>query len=101
VDVVAIEGYVELAEGHGGAFELADALLQSPRKRHAARLQADQDKRVDAVIALDDFVGQAGNGAPDIVGAEQSLLTQNGHRHSFAASRGAQLKVAAEKCSAV
>jgi hypothetical protein len=95
VDVVALQRDVELTEWDAGAFELANALLEPAREWHAARLQADQDERLDAVVALDHFVSQTGNGAPDVVGAEQSLLTQNGHRHSFAASRGAQLKVAA------
>ena len=46
------------------------------------------------MVVLDDFVGQASHGAPDIVGAKQFFLTQDRwvHAHSFAASRGAHLK---------
>jgi hypothetical protein len=95
VDVVAVQSYVQHAERDLSAFEFLDALLQTSRERHTTRLQTDQDERVDAVVALDDLMSQAGYGAPDIVGAKQFLLAcdRRGHRHSFAASRGAQLKV--------
>ena len=54
----------------------ANALLEAPRERNAARAQADQDERLDALVALDDLVRQSGNGAPDVVGAEQLFLAQ-------------------------
>jgi hypothetical protein len=55
-------------------------------------LQANQDECIDAMVVLDNLMGQSRNGATDIVCAKQFLLTQNGHRHSFAASQGEHLK---------
>ena len=38
-------------------------------QRHAAGLQADEDDAVEAVVALDDLVGDAGDGPAHVVGA--------------------------------
>jgi hypothetical protein len=88
LDVVAVQGDVELTERYGGVLELLDVALQTASERDAARTQADQDQGLDTVVALDELVGQPRQGAAHVVGAEQPFLARVGHGpHSFAASR--------------
>jgi hypothetical protein len=73
VDVVAVEGDVELAERDLGAGELADASAQPLRERHAARVDADQRHARKVRVPLDDLVCDPGESPLDRLGIEDSL----------------------------
>ena len=80
-DVVAMEADVERADRHrlldGG--EHPGQLVGDP---DATALQADQHDAVGAVVALDDLVGDAGEGTADVVGT-QHLSRPHRWRHDF------------------
>ena len=59
VDVVAVEGDVELAEVELDAGALGDEPPQALRERHAAGVDPDERDRVEVLVALDDLVGDA------------------------------------------
>jgi hypothetical protein len=70
VDVVAVKGDVELAEGDLGAGELGDAPAQALRKRHAARVDADERDPGEIGVALDDLVRNPRQRLRDRLGIE-------------------------------
>ena len=73
VDVVAVEGDVELAERDLGAGELADPPAQALRERHAARVDADERDPRQVGVALDDLVRDPGERLLDRLGIEDGL----------------------------
>jgi hypothetical protein len=73
VDVVAVEGDVELAERDLRAGELGDAAAEPLRERDAARVDADEGDPVELRIALDDLVRDPRQRALDRLGVEDSL----------------------------
>jgi len=56
VDVVAVKGDVELAEGNLRARELGDSPAQPLRERNAAGVDADERDLGEVGVALDDLV---------------------------------------------
>ena len=91
VDVVAVEGDVELAEGELLARALLDQPAQTLRDRDAARVDADERDRVEILVALDDLVRDARERPADGLVVEQDLrrrLRRQGETSdSFPASR--------------
>jgi hypothetical protein len=73
VDVVAVEGDVELAERDVRARELGDPAAEPLRERDAAGVDADEGDPVELRIALDDLVRDPRQRALDGVGIEDSL----------------------------
>jgi hypothetical protein len=73
VDVVAMEGDVELAERDLGAGELADPPAQPLRERHAAGVDADQRDPRQIGVALDDLVRDPDERPLDRLGIEDGL----------------------------
>ena len=71
VDVVAVEGDVELPERDLRAGELFDALAQPLRQRDTARVDADECNAPEAGVPLDDLVRDPGQRLRDRVGVEQ------------------------------
>ena len=68
-DVVAVEGDVERADRRRRCpRSRLRASASRCGERHAAGLQADQHDVVEAVVALDDLVGHAGDGPLHVVG---------------------------------
>ena len=59
VDVVAVEGDVELAELDRLARALFDQVVQAARERHPAAPDPDQRDRVELLVPLDHLVGDA------------------------------------------
>ena len=78
LEVVAIEGDVELADGNGGAFGLIDEALQAVGQLDAAALDADEHQAVGAPGALDDFRGHAHQGPAECALVEKG--DPGGHR---------------------
>jgi hypothetical protein len=70
VDVVAMEGDVELAESDLGARELGDSPPQALRERHAAGVNADQRDPAEVRVALDDLVRDPRQRLGDRLGIE-------------------------------
>jgi hypothetical protein len=70
VDVVAVEGDVELTEGDLGARQLGDPPPQALRERHAARVNADERDPLEVGVALDDLVRNPRQRALDRLGVE-------------------------------
>ena len=60
VDVVAVEGDVELAELELDAGALLDEPAQPLRERHAAGVDPDERDRLEIVVSLDDLVRDPG-----------------------------------------
>ena len=85
LDVVAIEGDVEIAEGHVGAGELADQGMQAATDHRSARVDADQRQPIRLLVLLDDLVGDTDQRPPQIVVIEHDLLVA--HCCSFPASQ--------------
>jgi hypothetical protein len=56
VDVVAVEGDVELAEGDLRAAQVLDPPAEALRERHAARVDADEGDLGEVGVALHDLV---------------------------------------------
>src|SRR5439155_13619760 len=73
VDVVAVEGDVELAQGELLARALLDEPAQALCERHAARVDADERDRLEVVVPLDDLVRDAGERPADALVVEQEL----------------------------
>ena len=73
VDVVSMEGDVELPEGDLGAADLCDPPAKPLGERDAARVNADERDPGQVWIALDDLVGDARQRALDRVGVEENL----------------------------
>ena len=71
-DVVAIQGHVERADRHLGALDVGDVRGKSVCERDPARLDADEDQALGAVVRLDDLVGEAPQGTRDLVGIEEA-----------------------------
>ncbi len=78
LEVVAIEGDVELADGDGAAFGMIDEALQAVGQLDAAALDPDEYEALGSPRALDDFRGHAHEGP-----AECALIEKGdpgGHR---------------------
>jgi hypothetical protein len=73
VDVVAVEGDVELPECDLGARDLDDPPAEPLRERHAARVDADERHTPEVGVSLDDLVGDPGQGALDRLGIENDF----------------------------
>jgi hypothetical protein len=58
---------------------LADRLRDAPGERHAAALDADERQALGPGLLLDDLVGDAHGGAPDLVRGHD-LATVHGRR---------------------
>ena len=71
VDVVAVKGDVELAEGDLRAAQVLDALPQPLRERDAARVDADEGDLREVGVALDDLVRDPRQRLRDRVGVEK------------------------------
>ena len=74
LDVVAVEGDVEVAERDLGAAELADQRVQAAAEDGAAGVDADQREPVRVLILLDDLVGDPDQRPAQIVVIEHDLL---------------------------
>jgi hypothetical protein len=70
VNVVAVEGDVELAEGDLGAAQLLDPPAQPLRERDAARVDADESDLGEVGVALDDLVRDPRQRLRDRLGIE-------------------------------
>jgi hypothetical protein len=73
VDVVAVEGDVQLAEGDLGAGQLGDPAAQALGDRDAARVDADERDPLEVGIALDDLVRDPRQRALDRLAIEDRL----------------------------
>ena len=74
LDVVAVEGDVEVAEWDVGAGELADQRVQAAADDGPARVDADQRQPIRLLVLLDDLVGDTDQRPPQIVVIEHDLL---------------------------
>src|SRR5205807_3017456 len=97
-DVVAVEGDVDAPDGHLGALDALERLGQAPGQWHAARLQPDQAHTLEAVVALHDLVGDAGDRPPQVLavhdpGAGNKNAPVRGRCGSFALSQAVPLSV--------
>ena len=70
-DVIAVEGDVEHAHRHRGALDALDLGGEPGREVVAAVRDAHEHDVIGALVALDDLVGDAGEGAANVVGVEQ------------------------------
>ena len=84
--VVAVERGVEDADRHLDAGDLAQVLGELARERHAAVRDADEVEAVEVLVALDDLVGDAHQGAADADVVEDDALSR---RARLGARRGA------------
>jgi hypothetical protein len=73
VDVVAVEGDVELSERDLGPRELGDPPSQPLRERDAARVDPDERDSLEVRVALDDLVRDPRERALDRLGVEDGL----------------------------
>ena len=73
VDVVAVEGDVELAERDLGAAQVGDSAAQPLRDGHASRVDPDEGDALEIRVALDDLVCDPRQRALDRLGIEDSL----------------------------
>ena len=87
--VVAIEGDVDGAECRRRAGALADQAREPLRKRHAARLDADERDVGDVGIGLDDLVRDPRERPRERVGIEENLSGCLHRAHSAAGIDGA------------
>ena len=74
VEVVAVEGDVEVAERDLGAGQLADQGVQPAGEHRAAGVDPDQRQRLRAGVLLDDLVRDPHERAAQIVAVEDDLL---------------------------
>src|SRR5262249_24912431 len=80
VEVVAVERDVDDAERHGlAAIDLAQDAAEPLRDVHAARPDADERQIAGAVAALDHFVRDADDGAPDRLRVHDESRAIRGH----------------------
>src|SRR5690606_18835129 len=71
--VVAVEADVQLADGHGDAFELPDGGGDRLRQGHPPGVDPYENDPVGAVVALDDLVGESVEAAPHVVDAQSQV----------------------------
>ena len=75
LDIVAVEGDVDRAEGYFLARELLNQPAQPVRKRDASRVDADEGDAVEVRVALDDLVSDSSSFAQAAATALLSGLT--------------------------
>ena len=73
LDVVAVEGDVELSEREVDAGALGDQPAKALRERDAAAVDADERNLVEVVVPLDDLVRDAGERPVDRLRVEHDL----------------------------
>jgi hypothetical protein len=73
MDVVTVEGDVELTERELAARKVGDAPAQALRERHAARVDADERDGVEIPVAFDDLVCDPRNRSLDRLLVEDDL----------------------------
>ena len=83
LEVVAVEGDVEVAERHLRAAQLADQGVKAGGQDGAAGVDPDQRDTLIAGVLLDDLVRDPHQGAAQIVAVEDDLLA---HTRPFLAS---------------
>ena len=71
VQVVAVHGDVQLAQGRLAALDLGDGAGDAAGEGNAASVSAHEHDSVGAAVSLDDFMGDAGQGPPHVVGVQQ------------------------------
>src|SRR5436305_7154448 len=79
VDVVAVEGDVELAERDFAAREVGDPPAQALGERDAAGMDPDEGDRIEIGVALDDLVRNPGERPVDVVAVEKDRLALGVH----------------------
>src|SRR4051812_38080323 len=72
VDVVAVEGDVELPEVELDPGPLLDQVPQALRERHPTRVDADESDRLEIVVTLDHLMGDPRECAADGFSVEQN-----------------------------
>jgi hypothetical protein len=70
--------------GNGGAFDLCNASSESVGELHASGGNPKQYERVGAFVALEHFVGNAGQRTLDVVGVEYLAVLVAGVRPGHA-----------------
>src|SRR5690606_27189037 len=70
IEVVAVEADVEFADRHRRPLEALDGLGNGGGQGRPPGVDPHQDDPLGAVVAFDDFVGDAVDGAPDVVGVQ-------------------------------
>src|SRR5262245_61733248 len=82
-EIVAVEVDVGHAHRRRRAFDRGQAIGEPPRERHAARLDADEPDPLQALVPLENFVGDAGEGAIDRSGVEDADARGETHRSTL------------------
>jgi len=77
--IIPIEGDIERSDRRLAAGDRLDPRLQPKRQRHAARTNSDQCEVVEIAVSLDDLVGDAGNGAADLLRIENDHASGLSH----------------------
>jgi hypothetical protein len=72
-DVVAVKADVQLTDGDRLALKLTDRIGEAAGQRHAPRVHADECDGRKAAIVLDDLVGDAADGAANVVGGKDDV----------------------------
>src|SRR5919198_1684205 len=67
VNVVTIQGDVQLAKRHFPPFELPYPLLEASGERYATRAETNEDQIINAAVSLHYLVGDPRDGAPKVV----------------------------------
>ena len=96
--IVAVEGDIELAHGHGRAFDLLQKGAHALRHHHAARLDADKGEVGGAVVAFDDLMRQAAEGVFHAGGIHQLTFQFHGCSSCGGASRFSNKSSTRVKC---
>ena len=99
LDVVAVEGDVEVAERNVRAGELTDQRMQAAADDGTARVDPDQRGPIRLLVLLDDLVGDPDQRPPEIVVIEHDLLVA--HLCAPSWPRGTWLKGLAARSVAV
>ena len=73
--VVAVHGHVERADRDVVPLDGGDPLGDALGERHAAAGDAQQDQVLGALVALEDLVGDAGQGPVDVAFVEDDAAT--------------------------
>jgi hypothetical protein len=93
-----VEADVEDAGIDGGLFNGLDKLGEALGEGNATALDADESEVGAAVVALDNFMGEANEGALDLGGGHEAALlaevVRGGGRCGFGAALGIGLRIA-------
>ena len=73
--VISVEGEIKGADGDFSLLEKLDVAGEAMGEGNAASAHTDEDEGIGGLVLLDDFMGNAGEGAADVIRAHDDFFS--------------------------